>query len=294
MVETVEEEEEQAEADTPKKFMPANDDVIFKLFFGDERNKEFLIGFLTSVLNLPINEYTDIEISDPHLKREHTEDKLSILDVKVKTNTGKWINIEIQVSVNVPQEMRARIFYYTTKMTAGQLKKGGRYRSIKRVISIVITGEILIPEHNEYHDMFIVNSPKTRVRFTDLLEIYTLELPKLPKETDGSDLYDWLGFIKASNEEELAMLAERSPQMKAPIEKLIELNQDEEARMLFEAREKERRDMMEREEWAREEGELNKAFEIARKMLAKDKPIDEIIDFTGLSYEEIRELSIAN
>ena len=127
------------------------------------------------------------------------------------------------------------------------------------------------------------------VRFTDLLEIYTLELPKLPKESDGTDLYDWLGFIKASSEEELAMVADRSPQMKAPIEKLIELNQDEEARMLFEAREKERQDMMARENWARDEA----LFQVARKMLAKDKPIDEIIDFTGLSYEEIEELSMA-
>ena len=38
------------------------------------------------------------------------------------------------------------------------------------------------------------------------------------------------------------MLTEQRPQMQAPVEKLLELNQNADARMLFEAREKERRD----------------------------------------------------
>jgi hypothetical protein len=50
------------------------------------------------------------------------------------------------------------------------------------------------------------------------------------------------------------VLVQNSPQMKAPIEKLMELNQDPTARMLFEAREKERRDNMARERGARQEG----------------------------------------
>ena len=37
-------------------------DVIFKLLFGDNRNKEILIDFLQSVLNLPDEEYEEITI----------------------------------------------------------------------------------------------------------------------------------------------------------------------------------------------------------------------------------------
>ena len=35
------------------------------------------------------------------------------------------------------------------------------------------------------------------------------------------------------------------------------------------------------------EGEHNKACEIALKMLAKNKPLEEIVDFTGLTESEI-------
>lgn len=41
---------------------------------------------------------------------------------------------------------------------------------------------------------------------------------------------------------------------------------------------------------AKEEGEQKKAFEIARRMLSKGKDIQEIMDFTGLSEEVIKNL----
>ena len=271
-------------------FMPAKSDVIFKLFFGDERNLGFLISFLKSVLKLPLDEYTDIQISDPHLKREYPGDKLAILDVKVKTKTGKWINIEIQVDVPNEMKMRNRIVYYTTKMVTEQVGGSQDYDIIKKVVSIIITGDVLIPRHNMYHDRFLIFSPESREEFTDLFEIHTLELLKLPEETDGTDLYDWLGFIKANSEEELAMLAERSPQMKAPIEKLLELNKDEEAGMFYEAREKERQDIRVRERGAERIGRINEKFDVARRMLNKHKSIDDIMDATDLSREEIEGL----
>jgi predicted transposase/invertase (TIGR01784 family) len=88
--------------------------------------------------------------------------------------------------------------------------------------------------------------------------------------------------------------------MKAPIEKLIELNQDPMARMLFEAREKERRDNMARERGARQEGrqegrkegERRKAIEIARNLMGRKMPMDDIMGITGLTAEEIMGLGL--
>ena len=187
--------------------------------------------------------------------------------------------------------MRERIVLYTSKMIAAQIDSGDDYDVIKQVISIVITGEILIPEHNEYHDTFTYYSSKTKTQFTDLTEIHTLELPKLPKESDGSDLYDWLEFINADSEEELSVIAQKSPQMKAPVDKLLEINQSVEARMLFEAREKQRRDNMAKERRARQEGEREGIIKAARKMLSKKMSIDDIMDVTELPREEIEALS---
>ena len=297
-------------------FMSAKRDIIFKLLFGNELNKDLLIKFLMAVLELPLNEYDDIQIGDPQSKRKYEDHKLAILDVKVTTTTGKILDIEIQV--HVTPEMRERIVFYNARLMTEQLGKGDGYDLIKKTVNIVITGEKFIHEHDKYHDKFTLYSSETKTEFTDIIEIHTLELPKLPKESDGTDLWNWLEFINADSEEELAVLAEKSPQMKNPVDKLIELNQDSHTRMLYEAREKQRRDNMARERRARMEGKeeglqeglqkgkqegiqegiqegLQKGkqegvYSVAKNLLRINIPMENIVEATGLTIEEIRNL----
>ena len=49
------------------KVLPATRDWIFKLLFGDERNKSMLIDMLQSFVELPQEEY-ELTFMDPHLK----------------------------------------------------------------------------------------------------------------------------------------------------------------------------------------------------------------------------------
>ena len=57
----------------------------------------------------------------------------------------------------------------------------------------------------------------------------------------------------------------------------------------FEERGEARGKIIGREE-GKKEGEKQKQIEIAKKMLNKNKPIEEIIEFTGLTKEEIERL----
>lgn len=277
-------------------FMSAKRDIIFKLLFGDEQNKDLLIKFLMAVLELPLDEYSDIQISDPQSKRKYKGDKLAILDVKVKTTTGKVINIEIQV--HVTPEMRERIVFYNARMMTEQLGEGDSYDLIKKTVNIVITGEKFIHEHNKYHDKFTLYSSETKTEFTDIVEIHTLELPKLPKESDGTNLWNWLEFINADSEEELSVLAQKNPDMKSPVEKLLEINQDSHTRMLYEAREKQRRDNMAMERRARMEGvqegmqkgKQEGMYEVVKNLLKMNMPVENIVGATGLTIEEIKKL----
>jgi predicted transposase/invertase (TIGR01784 family) len=99
-------------------------DVAFKLLFGDLRSKNILVDFLKAVLpGLAEEEFEELAIADPHLKREFGGDKLEILDVKIRTAGGKLIDIEIQISA-VP-EMRSRISYYLSNMITEQIGMGG-------------------------------------------------------------------------------------------------------------------------------------------------------------------------
>ena len=137
-----------------------------------------------------------------------------------------------------------------------------------------------------YHHRFTFYDPEAGVEFSDIIEIHTLELRKLPKGTDGTELYDWAKFIDAETEEELTMLSERNPQIGRAVVKLRELSADEKARDLYERREKARRDMAAREKWAVKKSK----FEIAGSMLAAGEPIEKVTSYTGLTQDEVENL----
>jgi predicted transposase/invertase (TIGR01784 family) len=144
------------------------------------------------------------------------------------------------------------------------------------------------------------------VEFTDLIEIHTLELPKLP-ETADNYLWHWLRFLRAQSKEDLDMVAQASPQLQKTVVKLLELSEDEETRMIYEAEVKAARDQRARMRGAFEKGKVegiakgiaegiakgeNKGrveskFEMAQKLLKKKMPIEDILEITGLSLDEI-------
>jgi len=69
----------------------------------------------------------------------------------------------------------------------------------------------------------------------------------------------------------------------------LELSADEKARQLYEARLKEQRDI-----YAMTHGAVRQnSLDIARKLLMRNRPMDEIVEDTGLTYDEIKSLQKA-
>ncbi|MDR2481420.1 MAG: Rpn family recombination-promoting nuclease/putative transposase, partial [Spirochaetaceae bacterium] len=66
-----------------KDLLSPKTDVVFKLIFADENNADILADFIAAVTGLPADEFDEIKISDPHLRRFDAQDKLSILDLKL-------------------------------------------------------------------------------------------------------------------------------------------------------------------------------------------------------------------
>lgn len=223
-----------------KEYLSPKSDLIFKMIFGDEKNVDILTAFLKSVLNISIDEYQELKIVDPHLKLYTPNDKLGVLDIKIITKNGISIDIEIQI-VNVPQ-MRERIVFYTSKMITEQISKGESYEHIKKVISIVITDYTLIKENSDYHNTYRLYDKITGSEFTDVLEINTLELSKLPQNEDKSELWNWLAFLKSKKEEEFKMIAQKSPELNKAVCVLAQLSQDEKTKLLAEEQEKAQKD----------------------------------------------------
>jgi predicted transposase/invertase (TIGR01784 family) len=271
--------------------LPVKRDVIFKIYFADKRNIEFLTDFLKATLPIPADEYDELVVVDPHLVRDFADDKLGIVDVKLKTVSGKTIHIDIQVAPF--PHMKSRIAYYDAKMITEQLGKGEDYKNIKQVISIIITEDEFIPNSPNCHHRFTMYDKENSVELTDIVEVHTLELCKVPpllqEAPEDNRLYNWLRFINAEEEIELEAVAQRDPIIKQAVLKLMELSDDERARMLLDKREMERMDESVREEAARIEGEKTKALTIAKNALQMKIPIDDVIKLTGLARQEIED-----
>ena len=270
-----------------RPFLPMKYDVIFRLFFADERNEDDLIDFLKSVLRLSDDEYQSIEIADPHLLPDYVGDKYAVIDIKLHTKTRKVIHIEVQLKVS--PTMRNRILFYTSKLITEQIGEKDQYDKIQKVITIVITEERIVPNSDRYFHRFAFSDLEAMVEFSDLEEIYTLELGKVPAEPDGTKKYDWAKFIAAETEEELDMIAQRNPQIQRAAVKLRELSADEKARDMFERQLKGRRDFVMHTDGAVKDARVN----IARNALRKGMSVDDVVDITTLTRTEVEALSQA-
>ena len=246
----------------PIKYLPPKSDLIFKKIFGDVNNIEILTAFLKSTLDIAHDEYEKIILTDTHLSQNGEHDKLGILDVKVQTKSGNIIDIEIQLA-NIPH-MRERIVFYLSKMVSGQISSGDKYNSIKRSIIIVITDYKMIKENDKYHNVYTLRD-KDGNEFTNLVEINTLELPKLPNNDDNSDLWNWMKFLKSQNEEEFKMVETKSKELKKAVCVLRELSQDEKTKLIFEAHEIARMDYEDRMDGAFADGKAKGLKEGERK-----------------------------
>lgn len=270
--------------DAKPKILPPKVDVVFKLLFADTRNEDILTDFLKSILNLPEDEYESVFIVDPQLKRETIDDKLGIVDVKLTTKSGTIIHIEIQVAQE--PSLPERITYYISKILAAQLKAGAKYYELEKVISIAIADFNIIEGSDAYYHAFQLYENTTGIRFTDIVEIHTLELQKISDQSDNTARYDWARFLKAEKEEEFDMIANNSPAVKKAVAKLKQLSQDEEAQILYEARQKAIMDENTRLFSARRD----EKYEIAKNFIKMGLPIEQISKGTGLTIKEIEKV----
>lgn len=78
-----------------KKILPVKSDVVFKAVFGKNDSKDVLADFLTDMLDLKIESSDDITIVDSELSQTYDEDKLSRLDIRIKTAKNEHIDVEI-------------------------------------------------------------------------------------------------------------------------------------------------------------------------------------------------------
>ncbi len=282
--------------DAPFTLLSPKYDFVFKQLFGDANHTAPLEAFLQAALGLPAGEFAGLAVGNPNLNREFEDDKLCILDVRIKTISGRAIDVEIQLKPT--PELQDRIQAYTARMVAGQVKAGESYEGMPQSVCILIA-DFRMWGDARYHHRFRLYDREAALEYPNSMEIHTLELPKIPQRSDGTALWNWLKFISSGTPEEFASLAREDAVMAEAYAKLVELSADEEARWRQESREKWEWDQAAlRRQYLREgraegkaEGDAEASARIVHRMLQKNVPFAEIAEWTGCPLPEIERLS---
>jgi predicted transposase/invertase (TIGR01784 family) len=270
-----------------RELLPVKSQFVFNFIFGTRSNADILIDFLKSVLDFTDDEFGSIEIIEHSAVNELKTDTYGAIDVKINTKSGSVIQAEIQIEDVF--DMKNRVLYSQSKMVTEQIKSGNGLEAVDKVISILITDYLFIRHSEKYHRRFRYRT-EDGVEFTNPAEINTLELEKLPKETDNSELWYRMKFIKAEKTEDLNMLAERCPRLRKAVEALRELSADEQIRMVYENKEKARREIADKMKLARTNGEAKCRIEVAGNLLKMGMDNETIMQATGLTNDEINSL----
>jgi predicted transposase/invertase (TIGR01784 family) len=101
-------------------------DYAFKKVFGSEGNIPLLRSLLEAVLKPPLDQrIAGLEIRNPFNEKDSLDDKLSILDIKVRDERGQHYNVEMQIAST--RMYPHRVLYYWAEIVTANFKR--RYRS---------------------------------------------------------------------------------------------------------------------------------------------------------------------
>ncbi len=212
-------------------------DFCFKELMTDDEVRR---GFIAAVLGLSPEKIKNTVLLPTFLRKEHAEDKLGILDVRVLLEGNIQIDIEMQVMAFTYWTERS--LFYLSKMYTDQIKEGDSYDVLKKCIHIGILDFNLFGS-KEFYSRFHIWEDYRRELYSDKLEIHILELPKLSQyDYPKTALLNWAKFFNAETREEFEMFAKSDDYVQKAYDKLVNISADEKKRLEYEERQKALRD----------------------------------------------------
>ena len=289
-------------AQNEQKRLELTNDYVFKRIFAKPKNNQELKEFVEAILDIKIKK---IEVKNPEITKNYADEKLGILDIRATIDDDKILDVEMQVS-NIYTFVNRNIGY-GARLIAEDTRVSETYEGLKKFISINILVENLL-KRNTYHSIahikFDKNNPKKYVNMgykeeqedlTDRIEFHYIELKKFIKSKPGmnSKLEQWL-WLLTGEDEKIKMASEENKTIEKVVEDLDEMSADENERIEAYKRKLEIIDynttMVQARKEGEKKGEQRKQREMAKKMKEKGMSIEDIMEITGLTEEEIEKL----
>lgn len=201
-----------------------------------------------------------------------------------------------------------RTTFYASKKIVEQLEPKGKYEDLKKVIVIAILNYSFINLPQYVTETVRVAKTDKAYEINNIVKYYYIELEKFRNQNPNMEekINQWLAFIDMERGDLLEMAKEKNKEIREATDAYEVLTGDDEIKRVAEIRlmsELEEQSALAtarakgteegirqgKEEGIRQ-GKTQKQKEIAKKMLSKGKNIEEIIELTELSKEEIEKL----
>ena len=278
-----------------EKYINPFTDYGFKKLFGEELNKDLLLDFLNELLR----EEQGLIKNLTYLKTEQLGageiDRKAIFDIYCENEKGEKFIVELQKTKQ--NFFKDRTVYYSTFPIREQAKRADWDFELKAIYTIAILDFVFDAdkyEPNKFRYDVKLTDVETKSVFYNKLTFIYLEMPKFNKTVDElvTRFDKWLYIIKNLNK------LDRIPdKLREQIfDKLFltaEIARFTPAQVLsYEDSLKYYRDLKNSLDTARGEGKIEGKFEIAIKALKKGFSINDVIELTGLSEEEIKGINL--
>ena len=284
-------------------------DFAFKKLFGSEENKDLLISLINAIVSEQ-EQVVEVELKNPYNLADYQAGKMSILDIKAKSENGRWFNVEMQIGEDYNFDKRA--IYYWAKLVTEQLSEGKMFKELKKTISINILDFNFIPDIKEVHNCYkIINTAAGKDdKLHDIFELHYIELRKFTKSYQQitSALDRWAAFLTKADKLDKDHVPKELAGDNAIVKAIEAVDRmfDEEERLIYEIRMQSLADVESKiasaEEKGREEGKAEGKAEgmleginqttknIALNLANEGATIEMIVKVTGLSESEIKHI----
>lgn len=273
-------------------------DWAVKRMLRDKANFSVLEGLITVLLGEKI---TIEEILESEGNQEAVDDKFNRVDIKARDSKGRIIIVEVQLTTQL--YYLERILYGVAKAITEHISLGNRYDQVKKIYSINILyfdlgkgADYLYHGKNQFVGVHTGDKLQVSTREDNVIkmkspedifpEYYLIRVNEF-NDVATTPLEEWLDYLKNGRIKDNTT----TPGLAEAREKLQYMQMSKADRLAYERHLDAIAVQLGTFDAARLEGRDERSLEIARNLKGMNLPISDIAKATGLTAEEIEQLS---
>ena len=217
------------------KIYDFKNDFMFKHSLGNDQDPGsfyLLKLFIEGILNISCKSIT---ILNPDLVVENIEDKDMLLDIRVQTNTGDYVNIEMQYSAFSKNQYQRFQIYGASLLSRQEKERDDYQKNINHVYQIIFIDDI-DKANLKLYDRYESRNEEGKLEKYNLLTRVYVQMPyinlikKQKKLEEFSEIEKGIYIFENGITDDIIRLKEDNKVVEIMKEKIERFNQDEQLR----------------------------------------------------------------